>query len=96
MDDTRIELHDDVMIGPNLTLCAGTHLFSPRLRRKKAQYNLPIIIEKNFWLGAGTILLPDVIIGENTVIATGSLVTRDIPKNVLAYGFPCKVIRPLE
>lgn len=96
VDDTRIELHDDVMIGPNVTLCAGTHPLSPQLRRKKAQYNLPIIIEKNVWLGAGTIVLPGVTIGENTVIGAGSLVTKDVPKNVVAYGSPCKVIRSLE
>lgn len=96
VDDTTIEIQDDVMIGPNVTLCAGTHPLSPEMRLKKAQYNLPIVIEKNVWIGAGTIVLPGVTIGENSVIGAGSIVTKDIPKNVLAYGSPCKVIKTIE
>lgn len=84
------------MIGPNVTLCAGTHPLSPELRLKKAQYNLPITIEKNVWLGAGVILLPGVTIGANTVIGAGSLVTKDLPKNVVAFGTPCEVVKPIE
>lgn len=96
VDDTRIEIQDDVMMGPNVTLCAGTHPLDPELRRKNAQYNLPVVIEKNVWLGAGTIVLPGVTIGENSVIGAGSLVTKDIPKNVVAFGSPCQVVRALE
>lgn len=96
VDDTRIEIHDDVMIGPNVTICAGTHPLSPELRLKKAQYNLPVVIEKNVWIGAGTIVLPGVTIGENSVIGAGSIVTKDIPKNVLAYGVPCNVIHSID
>ena len=96
VDDTRIEIQDEVMIGPNVTLCAGTHPLSPELRLKKAQFNLPIVIEKNVWIGAGAIILPGVTIGENSVIGAGSIVTKNIPKNVLAYGSPCKVIRGID
>lgn len=96
VDDTRIEIQDDVMIGPNVTLCAGTHPLSPELRMKKAQYNLPIVIEKNVWIGAGSIVLPGVTIGANTVIGAGSIVTKDVPKNVLAYGSPCQTVRTLD
>ena len=96
VDDTKIEIQDEVMIGPNVTLCAGTHPLSPELRLQKAQYNLPITIEKNVWLGAGAIVLPGVTIGENSVIGAGSLVTKDIPKNVLAYGSPCRVVRDIN
>lgn len=95
VDDTTIEIHDNVMIGPNVTLCAGTHPLSPSLRVQKAQYNLPIVIEKNVWIGAGTIVLPGVTIGENSVIGAGSVVTKSIPENVLAFGTPCRVIRSL-
>lgn len=84
------------MIGPNVTLCAGTHPLSPELRLKKAQFNLPIVIEKNVWIGAGAIILPGVTIGENSVIGAGSIVTKNIPKNMLAYGSPCKVIRGID
>lgn len=95
VDDTKIEIQDDVMIGPNVTLCTGTHPLRPELRLQKAQFNLPVIIKKNVWLGAGTIVLPGVTIGENSVIGAGSLVTKDIPANVLAYGSPCQVVKQL-
>lgn len=95
VDDTTITIMDDVMIGPNVTICAGTHPLEPTLRQARAQYNLPVTIEKNVWIGAGSIILPGVTIGENSVIGAGSLVTKDIPENVLAYGSPCKVVKKL-
>ncbi|MDT2821903.1 sugar O-acetyltransferase [Enterococcus devriesei] len=95
VDDTKIEIQDEAMIGPNVTLCTASHPLSPELRLKKAQSNLPVTIEKNVWLGAGTIVLPGVTIGENSVIGAGSLVTKDIPPNVLAYDTPCRVIKAL-
>ncbi|KAF1296839.1 galactoside O-acetyltransferase [Enterococcus sp. JM4C] len=91
VDDTKIEIGDNVMIGPNVTLSAGTHPLDPELRLKKAQYNLPIVIEENVWLGAGVIVLPGITIGKNSVIGAGSVVTKDIPANVLAFGTPCMV-----
>lgn len=91
VDDTRIEIHDDVMIGPNVTIIAGTHPLDPTLRRSKAQYNLPVVIGENVWLGAGTIVLSGVTIGKNSVIGAGSIVTKDIPENVLAIGAPCRI-----
>ena len=60
------------------------------------QYNLPIRIGRNCWLGAGVIVLPGVTIGENTVIGAGSVVTKDIPANVVAVGNPCRVLRPIS
>ncbi|MGM0123961.1 galactoside O-acetyltransferase [Enterococcus sp. AZ194] len=91
VDDTRIEIGNHVMIGPNVTLSAGTHPLDPELRLKKAQYNLPIVIGDNVWIGAGVIVLPGITIGKNSVIGAGSIVTKDIPENVLAYGTPCVV-----
>lgn len=95
VDDTRIEIKDDVMIGPNVTIIAGTHPLAPDLRLKKAQYNQPVVIEENVWIGAGAIILPGVTIGKNTVIGAGSLVTKDIPADVLALGSPCRVVGEL-
>ena len=60
------------------------------------QFNLPIHIGKNCWLGAGVIVLPGVTIGDNTVIGAGSVVTKDIPANVVAVGNPCKVLREIN
>lgn len=96
VDDTKIVIGDDTMIGPNVTLIAGTHPLNSDLRLKNAQYNLPVTIGKNVWLGAGVIVFPGVTIGENSVIGAGSLVTKDVPDNYLAYGSPCKLIKKIE
>ncbi|MHC9531867.1 sugar O-acetyltransferase [Dellaglioa sp. L3N] len=96
VDDTQITIGDDTMIGPNVTLIAGTHPLNPALRLKNAQYNLPVTIGKNVWLGAGVTVLPGVIIGDNSVIGAGSLVTKDVPANQLAYGSPCQVIKAIS
>lgn len=95
VDDTHIYVGDNVMIGPNVTLATAGHPILPELREKGYQYNMPIKIGKNCWLGAGVVVLPGVTIGENTVIGAGSIVTNDIPSNVVAVGNPCRVLRPV-
>lgn len=60
-----------------------------------AQFNAPVRIERNVWIGAGVIVLPGVTIGENSVIGAGSLVNKDIPANVVAVGTPCRVLREI-
>lgn len=96
VDDTHIYVGDDVLFGPNVVLATANHPFLPELRRKGYQYNLPIRIGAGAWLGAGAIVAPGVTIGENAVIAAGSVVTKDIPDNVLAAGVPCRVLRELD
>lgn len=76
-------------------LATAGHPVCPELRRKQAQFNLPVHIGENVWLGAGVIVLPGVTIGENSVIGAGSVVTRDIPANVVAVGNPCRVLREI-
>ena len=83
------------MIGPNVTIATAAHPILPALRKKAAQYNLPVRIGDNVWIGAGAIILPGVTIGENSVIGAGSVVTKDIPANVVAVGNPCRVLRPI-
>ena len=95
VDDGEIFIGDYTMIGPNVTLATPNHPLAPELREKGYQYNLPIRIGKNVWLGAGVIVVPGVTIGDNTVIGAGSVVTRDIPAGVLAFGVPCRVQREL-
>ena len=96
VDDTDVFIGDDVMIGPNVTIATGTHPICPELRRKNYQFNLPIHIGNCVWIGAGSIVLPGVTIGDNSVIGAGSVVTKDIPSNVVAYGNPCRVIRKIN
>ena len=95
VDDTYIYIGDNVMFGPNVVLSTGTHPVSPNLRRQGLQYNLPIHIEDNVWIGSGVQVLPGVKIGENSVIGSGSIVTKNIPANVVAVGNPCRVVREI-
>lgn len=83
------------MIGPNVTIATAGHPVEPLLRMKGLQYNLPVYIGRNVWLGAGVIILPGVIVGDNAVIGAGSVVTKDIPANVVAVGNPARVIREI-
>ena len=96
VDDTYITIGDNTMIGPNVTLATAGHPILPSLRMKGYQFNVPINIGKNVWIGAGVIVLPGVNIGDNSVIGAGSVVTKDIPENVVAYGNPCKIIRTIN
>lgn len=95
VDDTHIYIGDCTMIGPNVTIATAGHPIEPGLRSRGLQYNMPVRIGKNCWLGAGVIVMPGVTIGDNTVIGAGSIVTRDIPANVVAVGNPCRVMRPV-
>lgn len=96
VDDTHIYVGDCTMIGPNVTIATAGHPIQPELRRKGMQYNMPVHIGANCWIGAGAIILPGVTIGDNTVIGAGSVVTKDIPANVVAVGNPCRVLRPIN
>lgn len=93
VDDTHIYVGDHTMFGPNVTVATAGHPILPELREKGLQYNAPVHIGRNCWLGAGVIVLPGVTIGDNTVIGAGSVVTKDIPDNVVAVGNPCRVLR---
>lgn len=95
VDDTHIYVGDYTMFGPNVILATAAHPILPQLREKGYQYNAPIHIGKNCWLGAGAIVLPGITIGDNSIIGTGSVVTKDIPSNVVAVGNPCKVLRKI-
>ncbi|MGX6427849.1 sugar O-acetyltransferase [Levilactobacillus yonginensis] len=95
VDDTHIYVGDHTMIGPNVTLATAGHPIDPELRAKNYQYNMAIHIGKNCWLGAGVIVVPGVTIGDNVVIGAGSVVTKDLPSNVVAFGDPCRVARPV-
>ena len=96
VDDTHIYIGEHTMIGPNCVLATANHPILPELREKAYQYNLPIRIGRNCWLGAGVIVVPGITIGDNTVIGAGSVVTKDIPANVVAVGNPCHVLRPIS
>ena len=95
VDDTHIYVGDGTMFGPHVTLATAGHPTDPTLRGKGLQYNMPVRIGSNCWLGAGVVVLPGVTIGDNTVVGAGSVVTKDLPANVVAVGNPCRVLRPV-
>lgn len=96
VDDTHIYVGDCTLIGPNVTIATAGHPIYPPLREQGYQYNAPIRIGRNCWIGAGAIILPGVNIGDNTVIGAGSVVTKDIPSGVVAVGNPCRVLREIN
>lgn len=95
LDVARVTIGDDVQIGPNVQLLTPTHPLEPGPRRDKWESAQPIVIGDNVWLGGGVIVCPGVTIGENTVVGAGSVVTRDLPSDVVAVGSPAKVLRSL-
>lgn len=96
VDDTHIYVGDCTMFGPNVIIATAGHPILPELREKAYQYNAPVHIGRNCWIGAGAIIVPGITIGENSVIGAGSVVTKDIPPNSVAAGNPCRVIREIN
>lgn len=96
VDDGPIYIGNKVMFGPNVTIATANHPIEAELRAVGLQYNKPVRIGDNAWLGAGVTVVPGVTIGENAVIGAGSVVTRDIPANTVAVGNPCRVIRQVS
>lgn len=93
VDDGNIYIGDRVMFGPNVTVATANHPIDPELRGRGLQYNKDVHIGKNVWIGANSVIVPGVTIGDNTVIGAGSIVTKDLPANVIAMGSPCRVLR---
>lgn len=93
LDVAPIVIGEDCQLGPNVQLLTPTHPIDPELRRDKLEAAEPITLGDNVWLGGGVIVCPGVTIGENSVIGAGSVVTRDIPANVVAVGNPARVLR---
>ena len=96
VDDTHIYVGDNTMFGPNVTVATAGHPILPELRVKEYQYNFPVRIGKNCWIGAGAVIVPGITIGDNVVVGAGSVVTKDLPSNVVAVGNPCRVLREIS
>ena len=95
VDDSHIYVGDYTKFGPNVTIATAGHPILPSLREKAYQFNRPVKIGRCCWLGAGVVVLPGVTIGDNTVVGAGSVVTKDLPANMVAVGNPCRVLRPI-
>lgn len=94
MDRGGITLEDEVLIGPKVNLITTNHPLNPSERR--ATISHPIVIKKRAWIGAGATILAGVTIGENSVVAAGAVVTKDVPDNTVVGGVPAKVIKKLD
>lgn len=98
VDDGHIYIGDWVQFGPNVTVVTAGHPILPELRKDPhfLQFNKDVHIEEGVWIGAGAVILPGVTIGAWSVIGAGSVVTKDIPAGVVAYGNPCRVAREIS
>ena len=95
LDEAPVTIGDDCFIGPNVSIYTACHSTDPVERNSRKEWAEPVTIGDNVWIGGSVTILPGVTIGDNTTIGAGSVVTKDIPANVVAAGNPCKVIRKL-
>ncbi|ABX80666.1 sugar O-acetyltransferase [Acholeplasma laidlawii] len=95
LDVNTITIGDNVMFGPRVGLYTAGHPIDKDVRITGLEYGLPITIGNNVWIGGNVVVMPGVHIGDNTIIGSGSVVTKDIPSDVIAAGNPCKVIRKI-
>ena len=96
LDEALIKIGNNCFIGPNCSIYTVVHSLTTEERNQGYMYAKPVTINDNCWLGGNVTVLPGVSIGEGSVIGAGSVVTKNIPAGVLAYGNPCKVIRQIE
>ena len=89
-----LEISDDVMIGPNVSIITSGHPIEASQRRAFVMAR-PIVIERNVWVAAGATIIGGVTVGENSVVAAGSVVTKDVPPNTMVGGNPARVIRSI-
>lgn len=94
IDDGKITIGERTMFGAGVTIATVGHPLNPDMR--EYMYTAPVTIGKNCWIGANATICPGVTIGDNSVVGAGSVVTKDIPANVIAAGNPCKVIREIN
>lgn len=95
LDVGKVTIGDNVKFGPNVSLYTAGHPIHPDSRNSGYEYGIKITIGNNVWLGGNVVVNPGVKIGNNVVVGSGSVVTRDIPDNVIAMGNPCKIIRKI-
>lgn len=96
IDINKVIIGNNVMIGPRTGIYTAGHPIDAEIRNLGLEFGKPIIIGNNVWIGGNVVILPEVRIGDNVVIGAGSVVTKDIPSNVVAVGNPCKVLRKIN
>ena len=95
LDEASVTIGDDCFVGPNVSIYTACHSTDPVERNTRMEWAEHVTIGDNVWIGGSVTILPGVTIGNNVTIGAGSVVTKDIPDNVVAVGNPCKVIKRL-
>lgn len=95
LDCAEVKIGDNVMLAPNVSIFTAGHPLDAEKRNQGWEYAIPVTIGNNVWIGGNVVINPGITIGDNCVIGSGSVLTKDIPSNVLAAGNPCKVIREI-
>ena len=93
LDVGKVTIGENVLLAPNVSIYTAGHPVHPAARQSGYEYGIPVTIGNNVWIGGNVVITPGVHIGDNVVIGAGSVVTKDIPANVVAAGNPCRVIR---
>lgn len=96
LDGAKVRIGANAFIAPNVGIYTAGHPLDAEQRNRGLEYARPVTIGDNVWIGAGVNILPGVTIGDNVVIGAGSVVTKDIPSNVLAVGNPCRIIKDIK
>ena len=94
LDMGTITIGDDVLIGPKVNILSEEHPVNPADR--KALMVRPVVIKNGAWIGAGATILPGVTVGENSIVAAGAVVNKDVPDNTIVGGIPAKVIKDIQ
>lgn len=95
LDVGKVKIGDNVMMGPNVGIYTAGHPLHPDSRNSGYEYGIDVTIGDNVWIGGNVCIMPGVKIGNNVVIGAGSVVTKDIPDNMIAAGNPCHVVREI-
>lgn len=95
LDEAPVRIGDNAFIGPNVSIFTACHPLDAELRSRNVQWAKPVTIGHDVWIGGDTTILPGITVGNNVVIGAGSVVTKDIPDNVVCAGNPAKIIRYL-
>lgn len=95
LDVNKISIGDNVMVGPRVSFYTEGHPTDAEVRVKELEFGLPIVIEDNVWIGGSASILPGVTVGENSIVAAGAVVTKDVPNNTIVGGNPARVIRKI-
>lgn len=96
LDACEVRFGDHCMLAPGVQIYTATHPLNPTERNSGKEYAKPITFGNNVWIGGSAVINPGVRVGDNVVIASGAVVTKDVPDNVVVGGNPAKIIKHIE